>query len=78
MFEQSQSFRTLLIHTQGAIALLELRGKDQFRRQAGLRMFHAVRSEFVRQNLRGKAASVLTMVCSFSAAFREEKDYPIL
>ncbi|CAG8152670.1 unnamed protein product [Penicillium salamii] len=45
IFEQPRSLDAWLIHTQGATALLEIRGGDQFQRQTGFHLFHAVRNE---------------------------------
>ncbi|OOQ87565.1 hypothetical protein PEBR_15599 [Penicillium brasilianum] len=45
IFERPQSLHAWTIHIQGATALLELRGEDQFRRQVGLHLFRATRDE---------------------------------
>lgn len=47
MFESKDQYKLWLAHVKGASALLELRGKEQFSREAGIRLFISVQSRIV-------------------------------
>lgn len=46
--QRNESLQSWIEHSQGVATVLELRGRDQLRREGGFWMFQALRNEVVR------------------------------